>query len=77
MKSTTYYELEHPQYGIWYATSLLKAIEICGKNRNCYEYVFKKIDKPVNGWKITPIADIDDIPFKWIDASPEKIYKQN
>lgn len=72
MQTTHYYELEHPQYGIWYATSLLRAAKIidCSK---IYIYNRIKLTDKIKGWKITEIPDIDDIPFKWINQSRETV----
>lgn len=72
MKITRYYELEHPKYGIWYATSLLRAAEII----NCSQiYIYNRVKTTdqIKGWKITEIPDIDDIPFRWINPTRETV----
>lgn len=72
MREQHYYELSHPKYGIWYATSLYKvalSIDIS------LPYIYKRIktSNKIKGWYITEINDIDDIPYKWIDQTNEKI----
>lgn len=72
MREQHYYELEHPQYGIWYATSLYKAALSIGI---ALPYIYKRIksSNKIKGWHITEINDVDDIPYKWIDKTNEKI----
>lgn len=72
---TQCYELEHPEYGIWYATSGYKAAYTIGCTLSYFYQRTKNSDR-IRHWKIRKINDLDDVPYRWIDKSIDEIKKE-
>lgn len=70
-----YYELSHPVYGIWYASSGYKAANIV-KCTISYFYQKSKLYNSfmIKGWVVTKVSDLDDIPYCFIDRDNSQIY---
>lgn len=76
MKTQNFYELEHPVYGIWYATSGYKAVETIGCTLS-YFYQRRKVTNKIKGWTVTEVKDLDDVPYCWIDKPFDRIKEKN
>lgn len=73
---THYYELEHPEYGIWYVTSLLRAAVIIDCSQ-IYIYNRIKVNNKIKGWTIKEVPDLDDIPFQWVNPDRHTVISSN
>lgn len=60
---------QHPEYGVWYFTSLNIFADAIGTQRNAVDYYIKQ-NKQYKNWTLE-IADASEIPYKYIN--PERI----